>query len=338
MSELQNARLIEVVRGLTDKVHRFREQYRGRNLGEENTKAALITPLLTALGWNTSDPDEVQHEYRHTPKDNPVDYCLRLERTPKLVVEAKGFGEDLADHKWLRQTLSYATMVGAEWCVLTDGNEYRLYNASAPVDAEQKLFFRVSLSDGRPEEVVKVLCLISRSNMTGPLLSEHWKRYHADRRVKGAVRELVDAAEQLVPLIRERIRDLSDGEIAQSIRRLDIRIEAPESPYEPSKPVKPLHLGQTEVGEIEVQGDITLAALIAAKILPAPLKLFRKTKGQTVEADLLPDGKVRFQGVDYPSCSQAAGVARGQITGSGPKPTNGWVFWQYRDAAVLIAV
>jgi hypothetical protein len=57
MNELQSAKLIEAVRGLADKVERFREQYRGRNLGEENTKAAVITPLLAALDWNTGDPD-----------------------------------------------------------------------------------------------------------------------------------------------------------------------------------------------------------------------------------------------------------------------------------------
>jgi hypothetical protein len=27
-----------------------------------------------------------------------------------------------------------------EWCVLTDGNEYRFYNASVPLDADEKLF------------------------------------------------------------------------------------------------------------------------------------------------------------------------------------------------------
>ncbi len=41
-------------------------------LGEENTKAALIEPVLKALGWDTSNPDEVHHEYRRLSNDNPV--------------------------------------------------------------------------------------------------------------------------------------------------------------------------------------------------------------------------------------------------------------------------
>jgi hypothetical protein len=46
---------------------------------------------------------------------------------------------------------------------------------------------------------------------------------------------------------------------------------------------------------------------------------------------LLPTGKVEFQGVEYDTCSAAAELARGSITGRRMN-TNGWTFWQYRDA------
>src|SRR5262249_43811716 len=65
-------------------------------------------------------------------------------------------------------------------------------------------------------------------------------------------------------------------------------------------------------------------------LLTPPLKLFRKYKGQLVEADLRLDGQIAFQGTVYPSCSQAGEVARAHITGQ-RKNTNGWLFWQYRD-------
>jgi hypothetical protein len=241
MSDQQSAKLIEAVQVLAEKVRRFQEQYRDRRLGEENTKAALIAPLLEALGWNIRDPEEVNHEYRQTPKDNPVDYCLRLERSPRLLVEAKGLGEDLTDRKWVLQTLGYATMTGAEWCVLTDGDQYLLYNATAPVEADLKLFCQVRLSDGQDQGAAKVLSLISRSNMSGPVLKELWQRYHADRRVKGAMRELVDTLDRkLVLLIRRRIPDLSPREIGEAIRRLNIRIDPHEESYQLGKGPPPL--------------------------------------------------------------------------------------------------
>jgi len=80
----------------------------------------------------------------------------------------------------------------------------------------------------------------------------------------------------------------------------------------------------------EGRGANTLTDLIAAGILTTPLKLFRKYKERAIEADLLPSGKIVFQGVAYDSCSQAGEVARASVTGR-TMNTNGWVFWQYRD-------
>ncbi len=89
------------------------------SIGEQNTKAALIEPLLAALGWDIEDIDEVSREYKRKPQDNPVDYALFMLRSPRLFVEAKGLEKDLGDRKWISQVLGYATVVGVEWCVLT---------------------------------------------------------------------------------------------------------------------------------------------------------------------------------------------------------------------------
>ena len=108
------------------------QKYRGRSIGEQNTKASLIEPLLEALGWETRDFDEVHREYKAKRADRPVDYALQLNLKPLVFIEAKGLGENLSDRKWISQILGYATVAGVTWCVLTDGDEYRFYNASAP--------------------------------------------------------------------------------------------------------------------------------------------------------------------------------------------------------------
>lgn len=140
MSDVET-RLRETVKAVAAKVQRFRD----RPLGEQNTKASLIEPILEALGWDTRDPDEVHREFRPTSKDSPVDYSLKLLREMKLLVEAKGLGEDLTDRKWVGQILGYAAVAGVEWRVLTDGDVYRFYNVTAAVDADEKLFFRIRL-------------------------------------------------------------------------------------------------------------------------------------------------------------------------------------------------
>jgi predicted type IV restriction endonuclease len=71
-------------------------------------------PILEALGWDIRDWDEVHREYRGKSVDSPVDYALKIMRTPRLFLEAKGLGEDLSDRKWVAQVLGYATVAGGD--------------------------------------------------------------------------------------------------------------------------------------------------------------------------------------------------------------------------------
>jgi hypothetical protein len=59
--------------------------------------------------------------------------------------------------------------------------------------------------------------------------------------------------------------------------------------------------------------------------------LFRRYKGKTLEARLLPDGKVEFHQHVYHTCSAAGEAARKSVTGK-RQNTNGWTFWQYQGA------
>src|SRR5215207_2255246 len=67
-----------------DRIARYRD--RSSSIGEQNTKAALIEPILRALGWDIEDPEEVWREYRRRSVDNPVDYALMILRTPRVFV------------------------------------------------------------------------------------------------------------------------------------------------------------------------------------------------------------------------------------------------------------
>ena len=86
-----------------DVVRKRIQQIRDRKviIGEQNTKAALIDPILIALGWDLQEIDEVRREYRRKPQDNPADYALFLNRTECLFIEAKSLEKDLNDRKWI---------------------------------------------------------------------------------------------------------------------------------------------------------------------------------------------------------------------------------------------
>ena len=67
-------------------------KYQRQGIGEQDTKAALIVPVLRALGWDVEDLEDVKLEYRGRQSDKPVDYALFLLRTPRLFIEAKSLG------------------------------------------------------------------------------------------------------------------------------------------------------------------------------------------------------------------------------------------------------
>lgn len=341
MNEKQKAHLEETVKKTVLLIQRFRD----RDLGEQNTKASLIDPILDALGWDIRDPDEVHREYKPTSKDCPVDYALALLRKPRLFVEAKGLGETLSDRKWIAQVLGYAIVAGVEWCVLTDGDEYRIYNATAAVDAEEKLLCKIKLSEASPGESVKILELISKTNLEGNTLDDQWNSQFIDRRVKQTIHTMLSTPDKgLVRLIRRRTAKLTAKEIVKSLRRLDVRIESPSTiaGSVPSRKAKsetvPSPKATPETGpekqskpqKEKVKYAASLQDVIGASLLSVPCSLFRKYKGKMIKAMLLPAGKVEFEKVVYDSISAAAEFARSTVTGR-KMNTNGWTFWQFVD-------
>jgi len=317
-------KLIAVLESISKKIL----SSRGRNIGEQNTKATLIDPVLEALGWNIRDWDEVHREFKAKPKDNPVDYALKLLRKPRLLIEAKGLGENLCDRKWIIQILGYATANGVEWCLLTDGDEYRLYKASAPVDAEEKLFRSVKLAEGDIDAAVSLLTPISRENLEENILDVLWDSCFVDRRVKVAIQALLDSKDKgLIRLICKRASKLSQKEVAESLTRLDLRLDS-SGVVEISK--MPKVVRKKPVCRRGRKRDENLSILIQAGLLKTPLTLFKKYGGRLFKATLLSDGRVQLLGNKYDSLSMAADEARKKITGK-KMSTNGWEFWRFSD-------
>ena len=337
--------LTNVLPKLRKRIQKIRS--RKETIGEQNTKAALIDPLLSALGWEVEDIDEVSREYRRKPQDNPVDYALFMLRSPRLFVEAKGLEKDLSDRKWISQVLGYATVVGVEWCILTNGDEYRLYNAHAPVDVEQKLFRVVRISELDQEEyTIETLELLSKEKMADNLLNVLWKAHFIDRYVSTALQELLQNDDSsLIRLIRKRTPELTPSEIRESLKRADIRIDFPIVPVPSQSSAKEVEDQVTEPVEVTAKGEtqktlnipgVKVLDLIQAGLIQPPLKLEKEYKGRHLEAEIQRDGTIVFDGEAYKSLSLAAAFARksviGTPTGRKYPQTNGWTFWKYHDS------
>jgi len=247
MSDMMEARqrLQSAVRKVRRTVNRVRE--RKESISEAGTKEALIRPVLTALGWDTSDIDEVKLEYKHKPKDNPVDYGLFVQGSPRLFIEAKALDTNLDDYKWQRQVINYASAAGVEWCVLTDGDRYCIYNALAPVDVERKLFRTVAICDSTQEDAAfDTLELLSKDKLSQGLIKEPWEAHFVDSQVRAVLEGMFDTQDNgLARLVKKKARELKPSQIRDSLRRADIVVNfpalSPSSAKEPQPDAREEH-------------------------------------------------------------------------------------------------
>lgn len=168
-------------------------------------------------------------EYKPRPRDNPFDYALFERSSPLLFVEAKALDTNVDDDKWIKQTVTYASVAGVEWCVLTNGDEYRFYNALAKAHVEKKLFRKVRISDpGQDQYVLDTLELLSKEQMRVPVISQIWSRHFVDGKVKAAVDDLFgNKDKRLLGLLRKKTSGLRPADIRSSWQRAIIKVEFP---------------------------------------------------------------------------------------------------------------
>ena len=81
---------------------------------EEATRQGAILPVLSALGWEWHNIDEVVPEYG--AGKGRVDYCLRSRGRSAVFVEVKRAGTELHSHQ--EQLLRYAFAEGIELAAL----------------------------------------------------------------------------------------------------------------------------------------------------------------------------------------------------------------------------
>jgi hypothetical protein len=332
-------------------------KYQRQGLGEQDTKAALIVPILRALGWDIEDLEDVKLEYRRRPSDNPVDYALFLLRTPRLFIEAKSLGSHLGDGKWASQILNYATVAGVEWVALTDGDEWRIYNSHAPVPVEQKLFRVVHVADpdAQAEQTLK---LLAKAQMADHLIDAFWKSDFVDRQIRDALGHLFgpEPDPSLVRLIRARATGLDPAEVRASLGRLRTTFDFPvvatptvERAAEPRgpRPVKGELATATQpaaqkMGSGTPWRQVTLGQLITAGLVRVPFDIEHRYLKTQLTARIEDASRIVFQGRGYDSLSLAGGMARKSVGGQfpGPKipPTNGWTFWQFRGSDGVLHV
>lgn len=323
-------------------------------LNEANTKALLIEPILSALGWDMYDLESVTREYR-VYDGTFLDYALLVSKRPALFCEAKPTRMALDDPKWVSQAINYANNEGVVWCVLTDGLRWRVFKANEAAPMEKKLAFEVTLAElfapetsARAEELFH--CLTPAAVAEGEL-SRLGTQVFVDSRVQDVLAELLEEPPaKLVDLVRSQMGEGHGlkpadvrgalarvaGPAADALRAASVGVTPPARgqaavPHRAAPATtrkSPKESGTTRASGIAVSTGsrkashfgVTLAEMIQAGAIQ-PGQLVSTRAKRPASAELTAAGTILFNGVEYASPSKAA------MKASGLGAVNGWVFW-----------
>ncbi len=235
---------------ITARTHQIAQRYQGKGLTEQDTKNALIEPVLAALGWPKSDLERVRAEYRQTSKSNPVDYALLNNDRPVLFVEAKALDKSIEEHKFIAQVLSYANVAGVDWALITNGLQWDLYSVFARVQARQKRFFSTTLDD---PDFKTWMQWITPARLEGNELERFWRLVVAERQVRETlIRLFGERNDALLSLLaKEATLDIADVAMAlqslqpsfgkatlQGLNQVVAAIDTPLSPRKEPEPAE----------------------------------------------------------------------------------------------------
>ncbi|RKU11164.1 hypothetical protein C6502_09200 [Candidatus Poribacteria bacterium] len=147
--------LIEKLQDLSDTI----KEYTNQDLDEANTEMLCFEPFIELLGYQRTLTD-MQRQYpadmRGGPKPKTVDYAIKKDDAPIMIVECKQLGEDLDAHTGQLEDY-FAAVQETRFGVLTDGRLYRFYtDLDKPNLMDSDPFLEFDLFDIQPSLVAEL--------------------------------------------------------------------------------------------------------------------------------------------------------------------------------------
>ena len=134
---------------------------------EDQTRYAVIDPIIRALGWDTADPKECCPEY--VRQGGRADYAMfaeetaieeigMAEATPLILIEAKPVDADLTEvPDQLAWYVDAEPAVSYGAGVVTDGRRWMLYDLSVEGEISDKYVETVNITEGTVGKNAKTL-------------------------------------------------------------------------------------------------------------------------------------------------------------------------------------
>lgn len=240
------------------------------SLDEASTKQALVIRLLSLLGWDIFNVEEVKPDL--SVKSHRVDYALRINKMDKVFIDVKKVGDELAPRQ--KQLVGCALQEGVKLAVLTNGVLWWFFLTFSEGPTERKRFCVIDLQKQNPRDAAAPFVeLLARKNVVSGMslktaesmhkkrsgrvlqkaIEDSWSRMLAepDPRIVELLTDSVEKGCGLRPekerivdfLIRRAVKSSSAG--AEVPLELSDALEPREEVIELKEAVKPSYDGQS---------------------------------------------------------------------------------------------
>lgn len=134
-----------------------------KDINESDTVTIISDILSDVFGYDKYT--EITSEF--AIKKTFCDLAIKLDGTPKLLIEAKAAGLDLKDQH-IRQAVDYGANSGVEWVILTNSVVWKVYSITfgKPVMAELVYEFDFSAISTKRQNDLEMIYYLTKEAMT----------------------------------------------------------------------------------------------------------------------------------------------------------------------------
>jgi predicted type IV restriction endonuclease len=151
------------MKNLTEFIKKIQSNQRFAGYDEAAIKQAVVLKILSLLGWDPFDVDEVQPEYETA--GGKVDFSLRHNEKNRVFLLIKRGAKDFHTHQ--DKLLHHAVQGKAEMAILTSGMTWWLFLPLLGGSAEEKRFHVIEMKEQTAEEISEKLeDFLSKDNIT----------------------------------------------------------------------------------------------------------------------------------------------------------------------------
>ena len=162
---------------------------------EASTKQAVVLRLLSYLGWDIFNVEDVYPDY--STNSVTVSYALRFKNTNKVFIEVKRINEKLDNHQ--KEFVNFSAQEGVDMAVLTNGIAWWFYLISAKGSWQQKWFYSIDLFKQKPDAFIpQLIDLLTNHKIAKGQFVKTAKALYQSKRQKMAAEFLPEAWNQII--------------------------------------------------------------------------------------------------------------------------------------------